>query len=73
MSIIINSYKQQLILQFITVGLNLELFGQPVNLIKSVGTGFNDLIKKSNKGITGFLDGTLSLFKNSADGTLNSI
>ena len=73
MSIIINSYKQQLILQFITVGLNLELFGQPVNLIKSVGTGFKDLIKKSNEGITGFLDGTLSLFKNSANGTLNSV
>ena len=78
-SIIINSYKQKLILQFIRVGINIELLGQPVNFISSVGTGLKDFVKKSNKGflqgetLKGIFDGGASLIKNTADGTFNSV
>ena len=63
------------------IGVNIEILGTPVNLIKSLGTGVKDFFQKPVEGIIsgplegakGFYDGTKSLVKNALGGTLNTV
>jgi vacuolar protein sorting-associated protein 13A/C len=63
------------------IGVNMEILGTPVNLIKSLGTGVKDFFQKPAKGIVngplegakGLYVGTKSLVKNTLDGALNTV
>ena len=78
-STIITSYKQKLILQLIRVGINMELLGQPVNFINSIGTGVKEFINQPKQGfehgevVQGVIKGGIGLIKNTAGGTFNSV
>ena len=78
---IIDTYKQYAILQLMKIGVNIEILGTPVNLIKSLGTGVKDFFQKPVEGmisgplegVKGIYSGTKSLVKNTLDGTLNTV
>ena len=80
-SSIIDTYRHYAILQMMKIGVNMEILGTPVNLIKSLGTGVKDFFQKPAKGIVngplegakGIYDGTKSLVKNTLDGALNTV
>ena len=63
------------------VGVNIEILGSPVNLVKGFGTGVKDFFQKPVEGIIngplegikGVYTGTKSLVKNTIGGTLNSV
>ena len=81
LSSIIDTYRQYALLQIMKVGVNIEILGSPVNLIKSLGTGVTDFFQKPAKGIIhgplegikGVYSGTKSLVKNTLGGALNSV
>ena len=80
-SSIIDTYRQYAILQLMKIGVNIEILGTPVNLIKSLGTGVKDFFQKPAEGmisgplegVKGIYDGTKSLVKNTLDGALNTV
>ena len=81
MSSIIDTYKQYLIVNLMKLGVNIEILGTPLNLVKSLGTGVKDFFQKPVQGILrgpldgakGVFDGTKSLVKNTVGGTLNTV
>ena len=81
MSSIMDAYKQYLIVNLMKIGVNIEILGTPLNLIKSLGTGVKDFFQKPVQGILkgpldgakGVYDGTKSLVKNTVGGTLNTV
>ena len=80
-SSILDTYRQYALLQIMKVGVNIEILGTPVNLVKSLGTGVKDFFVKPAEGILsgplegvkGVYTGTKSLVKNTLDGALNSV
>ena len=80
-SSIIDTYSQYAILQIMKIGVNIEILGSPVNLVKSFGTGVKDFFQKPVEGIIngplegikGAYSGTKSLVKNTLGGALNSV
>jgi vacuolar protein sorting-associated protein 13A/C len=81
MSSIIDTYKQYLILNLMKIGVNIEILGTPLNLVKSLGTGVKDFFQKPVQGMLkgpldgakGLFIGTKSLVKNTVGGTLNTV
>ena len=80
-SSIIDNYSQYALLQIMKIGVNIEILGSPVNLVKGLGTGVKDFFQKPAEGIIngplegikGVYSGTKSLVKNTLGGTLNSV
>ena len=80
-SSILDTYSQYALLQIMKVGVNIEILGSPVNLVKGFGTGVKDFFQKPVEGIIngplegikGVYTGTKSLVKNTIGGTLNSV
>ena len=80
-SSILETYKQYALLNLMKIGVNIEILGTPVNLVKSLGTGVKDffqnpiegIIKGPLDGAKGLFDGTKSLVKNTVGGALNTV
>ena len=78
---IVDTYRQYALLQIMKIGVNIEILGTPVNLVKSLGTGVKDFFIKPAEGIVegplegvkGIYTGTKSLVKNTLGGALNSV
>ena len=80
-SSILDTYKQYAIVNLMKIGVNIEILGTPLNLVKSLGTGVKDFFQKPVEGIIhgpldgakGIYDGTKSLVKNTVGGALNTV
>jgi vacuolar protein sorting-associated protein 13A/C len=59
-NLILDEYKQSLLHQIMRFVGSIDLLGNPVNLMKNIGTGFKDLIEKPANG---FVKGPLQGFK----------
>ena len=78
-SIMIN-YQQNILIKLLKLFGAVDIIGDPLNLISSLGKGFKDFFSKPAKGMMkgplqgaiGLVDGTLSLAKHTFDGTMNS-
>jgi hypothetical protein len=78
---IIETYRQYALLQIMKLGVNIEILGTPLNLVKSLGTGVKDFFQKPVEGIVngplegikGVYGGAKSLVKNALGGALNSV
>ena len=80
-SSILETYKQYALLNLMKIGVNIEILGTPINLVKSLGSGVKDFFQKPIEGFIngpidgakGFFDGTKSLVKNTVGGALNTV
>ena len=74
-------YSASLKKNLVTIIGSTEILGNPVNLVKTVGTGLNDFVNEPingfkqgiRKGGLGILKGTGSLMKNTTEGTFGTI
>jgi hypothetical protein len=77
---LINIYKQNALLQIMKIFGNIEILGTPTNLFKSLGTGVKEffvkpaegMMKGPLEGMKGLVGGSVSLIKNTFDGTVNT-
>lgn len=77
---IINTYKEKGLWVILKLFVNNEIFGNPMNLFESVGTGVKEFFEKPAKGIArgpvegmkGIVNGSVSLVKNTVDGAFNT-
>jgi len=77
---IVIQYRQDFFLQILKLFGSIELLGNPYNLLKNLGTGFQDLFKKPYKGLRkgplqafkGALSGGFSLVRHTVDGAFTS-
>jgi len=76
----IYNYKQSALSQILKILGSIEIFGNPVNLMNSLGTGFKDFIEKPVEGLKtnvvsgaiGVAEGGLSLVKHTVKGTFST-
>ena len=74
------NYQQNILVKLLKLAGAIDILGDPLNLISSLGKGFKDFFAKPAKGMMkgplqgaiGLVDGTLSLAKHTFDGTMNS-
>jgi len=79
-NLILTAYKQSLLHQVMKCVGSIDLLGNPVNLMKNIGTGFKDLfVKPANgfvrgplQGFKGILDGGTSLTQKAVGGGISS-
>jgi vacuolar protein sorting-associated protein 13A/C len=79
--LLIDKYKTGLQQQLFKIVGSLDLFGNPYNLVESIGSGVVDFIDKPLEGFArgplegmeGILKGTSSLLNKTTQGTFNSI
>ena len=77
---LINIYKQNALLQIMKIFGNIEILGTPTNLFKSLGTGVKEffvkpaegMMKGPLEGMKGLVGGSVSLIRNTFDGTVNT-
>jgi vacuolar protein sorting-associated protein 13A/C len=79
-NLILTAYKQSLLHQVMKCVGSMDLLGNPVNLMKNIGTGFKDLfVKPANgfvrgplQGFKGILDGGTSLTQKAVGGVFDT-
>ena len=78
---IISQYKGDVISQFYKIFGSLNIIGNPMGLLRNIGTGFEDFTKKPAQGFVqgpaqfgkGIVQGTGSLVAHSVGGAFNSL